>query len=324
MTHLRVHAICRSAAAWALVAVLASCSKSQAPPAAGDVVAATVNGAPITLQELKTEIARIRGVAPAAAGFTGSPEEVSRALRDLVERSLVLEEGERLGASVSEAEVEEEMGRYRADFPPGGLEKALLLEGIDMGDWREGIRRSLLYRISVEAIAGPFGEVPEEDVQREFDRRYGSAVRPERIRVRQFLFDSREEAVMAWKRLAEGASPDDLARRPSPGMAGPLDVDLGELARDELPDEVGERLFFLPAGSVSDVVPLDKTYGLFLVVRKVPPGPFSYAEKGPELRRELLEKRREEAIRSWLDAALERAQVMVRQEILAGLAGESR
>ena len=320
MTHPRVRTICRLAAAWALAAALVSCSRGPAPPAEADVVAATVNGDPITIKDLKRQIARIRGAAPAAASPGGSAEEVSRALRDLVELALVLREGERLGVAVSDSEVEEEMGRHRADFPPGGLEKALLQEGIDMGEWREGLRRSILYRNSVEAIAGRFEEVPERDVQRRFEETYGSAARPERIRVRQFLFDSLEEALEARKKLLAGASPGDVAKASPAGMAGPLDVDLGDLARDELPRGVGEELFSLPEGGVSRVVPLDKTYALFLVVRRTPGGPIPYAEKAPELRRELRGLRREAAIRSWLEEARKKAEVRVRREIVSKLA----
>jgi parvulin-like peptidyl-prolyl isomerase len=315
----RVRAIRRLAAACVVVACFVSCAKNPAPPADSDVVVAAVNGAPINLKELKIEIARIRGVAPSAASPNGTRSEVSRALRQLVERAVVLQEGERIGVTVSGNEVEEEVRRYRADFPPGGMEKALLQEGIDAEEWREDLRRTIRYRKSVEAIAGPLAGVTEEEVQKGYRETFGMATRPERIQVRQLLFDSPEKAARARERMVQGASPDDITKQFSTGETAPLDVDLGLLTRQELPEEIAAELFGLPVGGVSRVIRRDKTVSLFFIVQKSPPGAFSYAEKEPEIRRELLSRHREEAFRKWLDAQVGKADVRVEEKILAGL-----
>jgi parvulin-like peptidyl-prolyl isomerase len=312
------------AAAWTVAAFLVSCARSPGPPADSDVVVAMVNAAPITLQDLKAEIARIRGVATSVAARSGTRTEVSRALRQLIERSVVLREGERLGVTVTGAEVEEEVRRYRADFPPGGLEKALLQEGINAEEWREGLRRSILYRKSVEAITRPLAEVTEQEMQGVFRETFGKATRPERIQVRQLLFDSPETAAQAREKLAEGTSPEDVVTRYSTGEGAPLDVDLGLLAREELPEEVAAELFALPAGGVSRVTRRDKTYSLFLVVRKSPPGAYTYAEKEPEIRKDLLDRRREAEFRKWLEAEVGKADVKVREGILAELSEERK
>jgi parvulin-like peptidyl-prolyl isomerase len=319
MTLPRIRAICRMAAAWAVAACLVACATKPEPPVDPDVVVATVDGARISLKDLKTGIARIRGITPAVEVRDGTRTEVSRALRQLIERAVVLQEGERLGVEVTRAEVEEEVKRYRADFPPGGLDKALLQGGIDAEEWREDLRQSILYRKSVEAIARPLAEVEEQEVKKVYRETYGKETRPERIRVRQFLFDSPETAARARKELTEGASPDSLVKQFSSAEGAPLDIDLGFLTREELPEEVAEELFGLLEGGVSGVIRRDKTYSIFLVVRKSPSGPYSYAEKAPELRRDLLGQRREEAFRTWLDVEVGKAHVKVQEEIVAEL-----
>ena len=319
MTHPRVRAICRLAVAWTLAFCLLSCEKGPGPPSDSDVVVATVNKEPITLRALKTEVARVRGLSPPAAARSGTRTEVSRALRQLVERALVLEEGERLGVAVSRTEVEEEVRRCRADFPPGGLEKALLEGGIDAGEWRDEMRRSILYRKASETIARPLAEVPEQEVQMVYRNTYAKTRRPERIRVRQFLFDSPETAAGAREKLAQGISPDELGKRFSNAEGMPLDIDLGFLSREELPEEIAPELFGLPAGGVSRVIRRDKMFSVFLVVRKVPDGPYTYAEKAPEIRRELLGQRREEAFLAWLDAQIGKAHIQIEEDIVTGL-----
>ncbi len=324
MTLPGIRAICRLAAAWAVASFLIACAAKPEPPGDPDVVVATVNGAPISLKNLKTGIARTRGITPSVEVRHGTRTEVSRALRQLIERAVVVQEGERLGVDVTRAEVEEEVRRYRADFPSGGLEQALLRGGIDAEAWREDLRQSILYRKSVEAIAGPLAEVAEQEVQEVYRGTYANEVRPERIRVRQFLFESPESAARARRELAEGLSPDSLVKRFSSAEGTPLDIDLGFLTREELPEEVAAELFGLLAGGVSGVIRRDMTYSIFLVVRKSPSGPYSYAEKAPEIRRELLGKRREEAFQGWLDAEVRKAHVKIQEEIVAGLMGGTK
>jgi parvulin-like peptidyl-prolyl isomerase len=155
-------------------------------------------------------------------------------------------------------------------------------------------------------------------VQRVYRETFGMATRPERIQVRQLLFDSPEKAAQAREMMVQGTSPDDVGKRFSTGETAPLDVDLGLLTRQELPEEVAAELFGLPAGGVSRVIRRDKTVSLFFIVRKSPPGAFSYAEKAPEVRKELLSGHREEAFRKWLEAEVGKADVRVEEKILAG------
>lgn len=324
MMHPGIRASRMMMAAWIVTACLVSCTRTPDPPDDSEIVVATVDGAGITLKDLKTEIARIRGVTPSAPATSGTRTEVSRALRQLVERAVVLREGERLGVSAGQAEVDDEIRRYRTDFPPGGLEKALLQGGVDAEQWREGLRQSILYRKSAEAIARPLATVTEEEVEKVYRETYGKSTRPERIRVRQFLFDAPETAAAARVELAEGASPDDVVKRFSSAESAPLTIDLGFLGREELPEEVAGELFALPAGGVSRVIRRDRAFCLFLVVGKAPRGPYSYGEKAPEIRRELIGQRREEAFRKWLDAEVGKAQVKVQEEIVAGLTGEGK
>jgi parvulin-like peptidyl-prolyl isomerase len=307
------------AAVWTVAACLVSCARGPNPPVDSDVVVATVNGAPITLKDLKTEIARIHGVTPSTAARNGTRAEVSRALRQLVERAVVLREGKRLGVAVTRGEVEEEVKRYRTDFPAGGMERALLQEGIDEKEWREGLQLSLLYRKSAEAIALPLAKVAEEEVQRVFRETFEKATRPERIRVRQLLFDSPATAANARETLAEGTSPDDMMKRFPAGESAPLDVDLGFLTREELPGAAATELFDLPVGGVSGVIRRDKTYSVFVMVQRTPRGSYSYAEKAPQIRRELQGLQREKAFRKWLGAEVGKAEVKIHEQILLGL-----
>jgi len=319
MSRLSVPSCLRAAAVAA--ALLVSCSREPAQPKDSDVVVAEVNGSRITLKELKSEIAELRGVSVAGETRNATSGEISRAMRVLVERAVVLREGERLKIAVSESELEGEVRRFRADFPPGGLEKSLLQSGIDMEEWRAALARSILYRKSAAAIAASRAAVTDEDVQKAFDARRKEMTRPERIRVRQFLCDAEETAREARALIGNGTDPDEVVRRLTTGDSAPATADLGFLSRDDLPQDLATTLFALPEGGVSDVVRRENTYSLFQVISKEPARTLDFAAASPEIREELLGARREDAFRQWVAAEAGKADVRVREAILAKVKG---
>ncbi len=302
--------------------LLPACAREPAKTTDADLVVAQVNGTPITLRELKEEMASLQGLSLSAAE-KGTAPEVSGALRRLIERTVVLQEGVRQGVNVSESEVEEEIRQYRSDFPPGGLEKILLQQGIGMEEWRARMRRSLLYRKSTEAIAGRLAEVSAGEVREAYRQRAARSGPPERIRVRQLIFDSGESALRARKRILGGASPDVVSLEEAGGEPAPAVVDLGDLSRDDLPREISKELFGLPPGGVSGLVQRDKSYSLFLVVEKRDAHEGSFEEAAPKIREDLLRRKREEKFRGWLEAAMAKADIQV-QELLLAQIGEGK
>lgn len=304
-------------------ALLVSCAREPARTSDADAVVARVNDTAITLGELQSEVASLRGLSPGASA-RGTPAEVSRALRLLVERAVVLQEGERLGVAATGSEVEEEIRRYRSDFPPGGLEKSLLQEGLDMDRWRSRLRQSLLYRKSADAIAARRAAVTDEEVRTEYEGRFRHRSRPEQIRVRQLLCGSAAQAAGLRERILAGWSPDDAVGRSPAGEPAPAVVDLGFLSRDDLPQEIAPELFDTPAGGVSRVIRRERTFSVFQVVERKEAREVSFEEAEPEIREELLRTRRENAFRRWLEENVAAADVRIQESIVAELEAQGR
>ncbi|MBP2687091.1 MAG: peptidylprolyl cis-trans isomerase lipoprotein, PpiC-type, partial [Deltaproteobacteria bacterium] len=240
------HARTGFALAAAFAAVLWACSPAPSQRSDAEIDVAEVDGAPILLRDVKNEILSMRGYTPSLEARGPGREEVSEAVRLLIERTVVLREGERRGVTLPARALEEEVMRFRADFPPGGLEKALLKAGVEPDTWREQLRRSLLYRRSADAIAASGASVTPQEVEAAFRRDRHPADVPERIRVRQYLFDSVQRAAVAREKLQAGEhAGGDGGDRSSEG------VDLGFFGREELPPELPAELFGLPEGGVS-------------------------------------------------------------------------
>jgi len=308
--------------ATAAVLVLA-CSREQAKTNDADLVVARVNGTPISLRDLKEEMAPMQGLSYSAAA-KGTASEVSEALRRLLERTLVVQEGRRLGVTISESEMEQEIRRYRSDYPPGGLEKILLQKGIGMGEWSARMRESLLYRKSADRIADRSAEVSENEVREAYRKQAAEPGHPEQIRVRQLIFDSEESAIAARRRMRSDSPLGNAVLREAGSGSPPEIVDLGYLSRDDLPGEIAEQLFRLPPGSVSDVVSRDKSFSLFLIVGKRDPRESSFPEEAPRIREALLRRNREERLRAWIEEAMQKADIRVQETLLEQIGANAR
>jgi parvulin-like peptidyl-prolyl isomerase len=294
-------------------ALLWACSREPSGRSDAEVVVAEVDNAAISLRDVRNEILSMRGYAPSLEAKGASRAEVSEAIRLLVERSIVLREGERRSVSVSSSEFEEEVMRFRADFPPGGLEKALLQVGIDADTWRDQFRRSLLYRKSASAVASSLASVTPGEVEEAFRGEGRQGTVPERIRVRQHLFDSMEAAAAAREKLPRSGAGDPEG---DPAASG---VDLGFFSKDDLPPELPQELFRLKEGDVSEPVLREGTASLFQVTKREAARVPSLRTEEGRIREAILSGRREEAFRQWLAQASAKSSVKVRSELLEKL-----
>jgi hypothetical protein len=298
-------------------AVLWACSPAPSNRPEADVVVAEVDGVPVALQDVKNEILSMRGYTPSLEARGPSRGEVTEAVRRAIERTVVLREGRRRGITIPAGALDEEVMRFRADFPPGGLEKALLQAGMEPDAWREQLRRSLLYRRSADAIAAAGATVTPQEVEEAFRKERNPAPVPERIRLRQYLFDSADRAAAAREKLEAGRPVDGDAGDPS--VEG---VDLGFFSRGELPPELPAGVFDLPEGGVSEPVSGEGVTSLFQVTRREAARAQTLHSEEARVRESILAPRREAAFGRWLAQAISGARVKVNAELLQKLVEE--
>ena len=313
------HAMAGFALIAALAAALWACSPRASGKTDAEIVVAEVDNVPIVLRDVKNEILSMRGYAPSLEARGPGNGEVSEALRRLIDRSIVLREGERRGVNLPAGALEEEVMRFRSDFPPGGLEKALLQAGMEPDAWRDQLRRSLLYRRSAEAIAASAATVTPQEVESAFRKGKRSGTLPERIRVRQYLFDSTERAAAAREKLVSGGVPEG-----DRGDSSAEGVDLGLFSREEIPPGFPDGLFDLPEGGVAGPVSGEGGASLFQVTRREAARAQTLRTEEEGIRESILGPRRDAAFHRWLSQATAGARLKVRAELLDQLTGEKR
>ncbi|MBX6377844.1 MAG: SurA N-terminal domain-containing protein, partial [Clostridia bacterium] len=159
----------------ALAVVAAGLGVVAVRAAAPDVVA-TVNGQPITVDELYSELA-------AGPGRT--------VVDQLIARKLVEQEAAVRGVKVTDAEVDAELAGVRGNFASQeAFQQALAMSGIDEAGLREQIRFQMYLRKLLE----PQVDLSDKALRAYFDQHKEDLGQREAVRLRGILVATEQEA----------------------------------------------------------------------------------------------------------------------------------
>lgn len=100
---------------------------------------------------------------------------------------------------------------------------------------------------------------PEEELRTAYDERMHLYSEPERRRVEQILLEEESEAEAARERLVSGASFAAVAE----DMTGTAPVDLGLVAREDMPEALAGSVFSAEEGNVTE--PVESAFGWHLI-----------------------------------------------------------
>jgi peptidyl-prolyl cis-trans isomerase D len=141
--------------------------------------------------------------------------------------------------------------------------------------------------VSPEEI-GKWSEVSDEDAKKVFDQRKDRLGTPEKRQIQQIVFPNAAEAQAARERLTSGTSFEDLGKER--GLSA-SDVNLGLVTKSSLDPAVGDAVFALPAGEISQ--PIQGRLGTSIVkVDKIEPGnEANYASVAADIKREIATER---------------------------------
>ncbi len=236
----------------AAVAIMGLVILPQTPQ--NDRVAAVVNGDPITKQELFDAMYLQNG---------------SEILDQLITRQLIFQEANRIGITISEEEVDEEIDTIIEESFQGEEEEFLMVleqYGISLEAFREDARLNLLAaEIALEQV-----DFTEEDVEKYFAEQRFLYDQPEEIEARHILVEDEAEAQEVVGLLEEGEDFSDLAREYSIDMSNKDDGGyLGFFGRGRMVEEFEEAAFSLEIGDLSGPVATEYGYHIIEVLDRV-------------------------------------------------------
>ncbi len=232
----------------AVAAIVLVVALVQVSPQQQDQLVATVNGEPITKDELFEAM---------------YPQGGREALEQLITRKLIAQEAAREGLEVSDEELDEEIGNIIDESFQGQqeeFENVLEYYGISFDAFREDARLNLLVRkLAMSRI-----DTSEEEVREYFDANRSLFDLPEEVEARHILVETEAEAEEIVAQLEEGA---DFAE-----LAGEYSIDssnkdeggyLGFFGRGMMVPEFEEAAFSLAVGDLSG--PVSTNFGFHII-----------------------------------------------------------
>ncbi len=255
-------------------------ARAQPQRAAADAglrIAAVVEDRVVTVRDLD---ARLRLVL-----FTGDlpdrPEVRARllpqVLRSYIDEQLMLQEAERRGIRVDEAEVDRAFAAVAAQnrMTPERLAALLRENGVPLGTLRDQLRARLAWQRFVERELRPRVVVTREQIELELARRRAATPAVRELRLAEILlpvYRPRQEAEVAAeaRRLVEtlraGADFGALAAQVSAAPSAADGGEVGWVRLDDLAEPVRRAVAGLAPGEVSDPVRLPDGFRIFRVL----------------------------------------------------------
>ncbi len=280
------------------------------PAVVVDGIAAVVNGRVITRSEVRA-LAAFKERTGQAAG----PAEARRsALEDLIERTLVQAEAERLGVQVTDEDVERairEIGR-RNGLDPGAVVQALEAQGVSYDEYVEELRAQIRRMKLAGRVLRQRMEVSDEDLREYYLKNVASFREPDAVRLYHLQTSERAAAEAARRRVLSGEDFREVAREVSTGPAARDGGDMGLVPLQNLTPAVRDAVEGLEPGQVSGVVAIRGAYHVFYVAERRRGRVPSFEEVRDRIRERYLEDRQEELYRAWLDSLREKARIEIK------------
>lgn len=307
-----------------LFVVAALCSHS-AWAAEPSQVAAEVNGVGIPKERIVEERQLVLPFADAELEAKDAHALDRELLERLIERELLLQEAHKLGVQATDAELQQTLAEARKQFASENDFLSHLADAkLDLKRFTAGLRADLTIERLLNKQVFPSVKVSTDDVRALYEQHKEQFRVPEEVRARQIFLRvdralgaeqeklQREKAEsLLTEARADPAHFADIAKRASDGSAKGNGGDLGYFTRNQMPKEFADAAFALKPGELSSVVRTDAGFHIILVEDRRGGNEQAFDVVKERLERELVESRRDAALKQYVAELRKRGRVIV-------------
>lgn len=295
-----------------------------------DGIAAIVNGDVITYSQVRELIgARERALRDTFRGddLANKIKEMRlAALKDLIDRQLILQEFKKRELNIPEFVVEdrvqqiirEEFGGDRSAFV-----RTLRSQGYTLSRFREVEREKIIVQAMRQANVKDEFVISPTKIQAFYDKNKQSYASPEQVRLRMIVLRETDDDVAEMggklamaqeirEKLKDGADFGMMAQMysedPTTQMA---DGDWGWIDKNTLSEDLTQRAFSLRAGEISEVIQLGNSYYIMMIDERQEATVKSISEVRDEIEQNLMQQERMDELQRWLDTLREKAYIKI-------------
>jgi parvulin-like peptidyl-prolyl isomerase len=294
----------------ALVAVLAGCGGGGSSGSVPNDAVAEVNGQTITqeqfnalLDQAKKSYVTQKRKWP-AAGTTEYDTLKNQAVAYLVQREEFQQEADKLGVSVSNADVEKRLKQIKKQYfgnSESRYKSQLKKQGLTDAQVRDDIKAQLVQEKIFKKVTNGV-KVSNADVQKYYNQHQSQYGTPEQRDVAHILVKSKAQADKLYARVKAGEDFTKLAKKYSqdPGskaQGGKLTISKGQTV-----GPFDQTAFLLATGKFSHPVKTDFGYHIIKALGPIKPAqttPFSKVKAS--IKTQLVQQKRNDAMTNWSD-----------------------
>ncbi len=282
-----------------LALLVAGCPAKQ-PISRGDRVAidfTTPEGEPIdhplakiTIADLEVAFARKRFEREGSLRAKPLPDELRKhTIEAMIDTRLLAMEAERLHVKASTTAIARELAAFREGRSDEEFSRELIENFQTEAEFVAAIERQLTAIALLTKVAMKDVDPAPEAVKAKFEAlSEEERTRPERVRARQIMVTTEEEAnalhkQLTWKKtdFAEAAKEHSIGPEASRGG------DVGWFSRGQMPEVFDEICFPLEPEEISPVMASELGFHICQLLEREPERPYTFEEAAPRLRREM-------------------------------------
>lgn len=312
-----VLAILIAASAWYAYHRYHSTAPDTAPPV--EKLLATVNGKAITTADFEEKYRRFARRANIPAETAKKHELKMGFLNKLIETTLLLQEAEVRGLTVTERELDQEIVQLKEDYPKDTLDETLERIGLKLEEWKEERKEKLLIDKLIQREIDSAIQVSDDEVREYYNAHKEQFKQPLQVRARQIVVATEEEANALRKRILKGESFEEIARQYSLSPDAEKGGDLGVFSKGQMPEEFDNVVFRYREGAVSRVVQSPYGFHIFKVEKRFGPRTLTLDEVRDEIASKIFRERQESFFKEWLDSLKQQAKITIYPENLEGI-----
>ncbi len=279
---------------------------------------AVVNGEPISMAALVSEL---RDARAGAAGGDGQGDALRRSVLDeLVARALLLQEARAKSIVVGQDQVERAFLRIRSEYPGTHFDDLLAQERLSHSELKARLKEQLTVERLFEQEVFSRLQVVDAEIERYYADHPQEFQEPERVRVSQIVVATRDEATQLREKLRRNPQTfAELARKSSIGPEGKNGGDLGYIGRGSGFPEVFDACFTMPLNVISEVTPSPYGFHVFRVTERKAAQKRALDQARPEIADKLVREKRGRAQAEYVEALKGRAKIQVDEKTLAAV-----
>ena len=280
-----------------------------------DHILAQVNNEQITVDEFNREVKELI-LEPGKETKGRSLGNLKQAYLDqVIERKILVQEARQLGIRVSQEELNQAISEIKKDYPGEGFGEKLGLKGVTLEEWKARLEEKLLAEKMIRNALYYRGEIDEKEALQYYESYPSLFQIPQRVRARQIVVASEEEAIQILNQLKKGENFEKLAMKKSLGPEKVEGGDLGYFSQGERPSEF-DHVFTMEVGTISEVIKSPYGYHVFKLEDKIEPRQIPFEEAKSGIFQELRQKKGEEEYQRWLKGLKGKAKVKINRKWL--------